>query len=95
MPRDQSPRDATVAVGERVNLHEPVMQPSRYQQGVIDVGLGDVLAVPTRQVVQFRVNVFGWAVLVDAAVGPGRVVGHGLEGAGLKSGVEPLPELVS
>ena len=94
VPCDEGPRDAAVAVGEGVNLGEPVVEPRGDQQGVVGVGLGGVLAVPGEQVVEFRVNVFGWAVLVDAAVGPGRVVGQSLEGAGLKTGVEPLPELV-
>lgn len=40
------------------------------------------------------VDVFGRAVLVDDAVGPGRVVGHGLEGAGVERGIKPLSELV-
>ena len=33
------------------------------------------------------------AILVKYAVGPRRVVGHGLEGAGVESGVEPLAGL--
>ena len=37
---------------------------------------------------------FGWAVLVDDAVGPRRVVGQGLEGAGVQASFEPLSELV-
>lgn len=70
VPCDEGPRDAAVAVGEGVNLGEPVVEPRGDQQGVVGVGLGGVLAVPGEQVVEFRVNVFGWAVLVDAAVGP-------------------------
>ena len=61
---------------------------------MVDVGLGDVFGVPGQQVVEFRVDVFGRAILVDDAVGPGRIVGHGLEGAGVQRGVEPLSELV-
>ena len=37
---------------------------------------------------------FRRAVLVDDAIWPGGVVGHGLEGAGVEGGVEPLAELV-
>jgi len=41
----------------------------------VDVGLGDVLAVPVQQVVEFGVDVFGRAVLVDDAVGRVRLLG--------------------
>ena len=81
VPGDEGARDPTVAVLEGVNLHQPVVEPRRHRQGAVDVGLGRVFGVPCQQVVQFRVDMFRWAVLVDDAVGTGGVVGQRLEGA--------------
>ena len=50
---------------------------------VVVTWLGDVIAVPREQVVEFRVDMFGRAILVDCPVGPCRVVGQRLEGAGV------------
>ena len=33
VPGDESPRDAAVTVGERVDLRKPVVEPRRHQQG--------------------------------------------------------------
>ena len=57
---------------------------------MVDVRLGVVLGVPRQQVVKFGVDVFRRAVLVDDAAGPGRVVGQGLEGAGMGTSFEEL-----
>ena len=65
MPGDQRPRHPAVAVLEGVDLREPVVEPRRHQQRVVDVRLTDVLAVPGEQIVELGVDVFRRAVLVD------------------------------
>ena len=79
---DEDPRHASIAICRGMDMREPVVEPRCDQQGVVDAGLREVLAVLRKQVVESRVDVFGRAVLVDYAVGPGWIVGHGLEGAG-------------
>ena len=49
-PDNQGPRHATVAVGERVDLRKPVVEPRGHQQGMVSVRLAHVLAVPREQV---------------------------------------------
>ena len=46
VPGDEGSRDPAVAVLKGVDLGEPVVQPRRYQQGVVSLGLGHVLIVP-------------------------------------------------
>ena len=91
---DEGSRHAAVAVLKGADSHEPVMEPGGHQQGVVGVRLARVFAVPRQEVVQLGVDMLGRAVLVDDAVGPGGVVRHGLEGAGVEGGVEPVTELV-
>ena len=69
----RAPRHAAVAILKGVYLRQPVVEPRRHQDGMVDVGLGHVLVVPVEEVVEFGVDVFPRAVLVDDTVGPGRV----------------------
>ena len=72
--RTQRPGDSPVAILERVNLREPVMQPSCLdlrRHVVVPVMQGD-------QPVHFRVHLLRRAVLVDGAIRPQGVVGQPL-----------------
>ena len=91
VPGDEGARDAAVAVRERVYLREAVMQPGGDQQWVVFIGLLHVFVVPGEQVVELGEHVLGRAVLVEHAVGAGGVVGHRLEGTGVKTRFERLP----
>ena len=91
VPGDQCSRHSAVAVGEGMDLGEPVVEPRGDQQGVVGVGPFDVFAVLREQVVEFGVDVFRRTVLMDDAVGTGGVVGQGLEGAGVQASVKGFP----
>ena len=93
VPVDEGLSHGFVSVCEGVDLDEPVVEPRRHQQRVVDVGLARVLVVSGQQVVEFGVHVFGRAGLVQDTVRSRWVVQQRLEDIGMEADVEPLAEL--
>ena len=50
VPVNEGPCNPPVAVGEGMNLSEPMVEARRQQQGMVDLGLSDVFGVPVQSV---------------------------------------------